>query len=794
MSDFVNSFLEPASELENLARAFINTSSPHDRVELKRRIETHRRTLDRLLNRAVVIGVPLPPPGIPCGLPPGVNSWMEWEHDLRYAIADLVEACGGMAVSAFQLAPEPPGFGADEDKMREWNEGRSRAFAALADHRSALEDARNRLWRKGEEIRSFPAPPAEPAPRPNQPPAAGAATSPATAATPAPAALPPSDPREWTMLERLIWTRDRLDDAIARIGAIVRGANVSSPPYDPAADLQSVVLQVYETWNNFVSDAHLDIPAVANEREAQNAIAALTRRLEELRQGQADQPQVGQGVDTAPPTRTEGASNSSQHPFQLQLREAEKQKLEDAKREEEQRKRTKPLYDAANSVLRILFSVVGPDKPVPSVSNDKAAELMCAVDELRTAMERAGNFGILGSLTKRMHWDEGVWLLDTIRRGTTPEAAADVLGLGDRWRLHDDAVRLMPWCVKLTSNEEPQPVDQNPPPADRPAPVPTESSKKADPIPTIACNVPRNVAPTQPASTAPAPSERQAATNATRAFLNRAMAVDQEQLQLAGGADSGNPEDCPYRRDWRPIVQQREAELKGLYAAALAEADRSGFTVLEVERRLRALQREVVALLLWPRDAPELSEDERRSRIATGCWSGGPVGDYLSTHSSRMFDAWQEVESLALRIEATAAPAPPEGTASGAAAGASAPPASKAGAARGIDVPLPEATIAEAKDKYAWLQKLSVVNTTIRELGTPLVVNRQEPPALVSKTKRSTERGEARMKLIAALTKHHKYADGGCLNLEPVGNNDLARMAKVAPSSASQFFDRELQG
>lgn len=68
----------------------------------------------------------------------------------------------------------------------------------------------------------------------------------------------------------------------------------------------------------------------------------------------------------------------------------------------------------------------------------------------------------------------------------------------------------------------------------------------------------------------------------------------------------------------------------------------------------------------------------------------------------------------------------------------------------------------------------------------------KHPPA--KKAKRSTEKGEARLKLISALTKHHQYADGGCLNLEPVGNNPLARLAGVADSSASDFFKKEFGG
>jgi hypothetical protein len=59
--------------------------------------------------------------------------------------------------------------------------------------------------------------------------------------------------------------------------------------------------------------------------------------------------------------------------------------------------------------------------------------------------------------------------------------------------------------------------------------------------------------------------------------------------------------------------------------------------------------------------------------------------------------------------------------------------------------------------------------------------------------KRSTERGEGRAKLITALTKHHQYA-GGCLNLEPIGNNELAKVAQVSPSTASEFFVKEFKG
>ena len=75
-----------------------------------------------------------------------------------------------------------------------------------------------------------------------------------------------------------------------------------------------------------------------------------------------------------------------------------------------------------------------------------------------------------------------------------------------------------------------------------------------------------------------------------------------------------------------------------------------------------------------------------------------------------------------------------------------------------------------------------------------------EPPEAASETKsptkpkRSTERGDGQAKLIAALTKHHKYADGGCLHLESVGNNELARLAEVSGSTASAFFKKQFGG
>jgi hypothetical protein len=60
--------------------------------------------------------------------------------------------------------------------------------------------------------------------------------------------------------------------------------------------------------------------------------------------------------------------------------------------------------------------------------------------------------------------------------------------------------------------------------------------------------------------------------------------------------------------------------------------------------------------------------------------------------------------------------------------------------------------------------------------------------------KRSTQRGEGEAKLTSALTKHHQYAEDCCMNLEPVGNNELARLAGVWPSTASAFFEKKFKG
>jgi hypothetical protein len=57
--------------------------------------------------------------------------------------------------------------------------------------------------------------------------------------------------------------------------------------------------------------------------------------------------------------------------------------------------------------------------------------------------------------------------------------------------------------------------------------------------------------------------------------------------------------------------------------------------------------------------------------------------------------------------------------------------------------------------------------------------------------KRSTERGEGRKKIIAAVTLHHQYRDGGCGDTAPISVRSLATKADVSPDTASAFFKKE---
>jgi hypothetical protein len=69
--------------------------------------------------------------------------------------------------------------------------------------------------------------------------------------------------------------------------------------------------------------------------------------------------------------------------------------------------------------------------------------------------------------------------------------------------------------------------------------------------------------------------------------------------------------------------------------------------------------------------------------------------------------------------------------------------------------------------------------------------NAGERGARTVKHKRSTEPGEAKAKIIAALTAHHQYDNGSCGKLAPIGGNELARVAKVSQGKVSGFFKEQ---
>lgn len=67
----------------------------------------------------------------------------------------------------------------------------------------------------------------------------------------------------------------------------------------------------------------------------------------------------------------------------------------------------------------------------------------------------------------------------------------------------------------------------------------------------------------------------------------------------------------------------------------------------------------------------------------------------------------------------------------------------------------------------------------------------ESPVAASRRQKRSTTRGDAREKIIGALTKHHEFADGSCMNQDPIGCNVLAKTAQVSSSTASDFIKKQ---
>jgi hypothetical protein len=137
------------------------------------------------------------------------------------------------------------------------------------------------------------------------------------------------------------------------------------------------------------------------------------------------------------------------------------------------------------------------------------------------------------------------------------------------------------------------------------------------------------------------------APNPFRELCNFALKVHTEELErlarFAGRRREG-------RHEWGSRFQQQKAELTQLHNAALCSAELTAFGIEEVERRLNALVRAVTAILLWQRGAPSLTAAERQQLEASATWHD-PAGDYLSERYQEMIEAWEPVNSLAVRVD-----------------------------------------------------------------------------------------------------------------------------------------------
>ena len=74
------------------------------------------------------------------------------------------------------------------------------------------------------------------------------------------------------------------------------------------------------------------------------------------------------------------------------------------------------------------------------------------------------------------------------------------------------------------------------------------------------------------------------------------------------------------------------------------------------------------------------------------------------------------------------------------------------------------------------------------------IVTPSETTSTVQARDSALRRTSANDLLIAALTKHHDYDSGSCMNWVPVGNNELSRLAGVSNKTASEFFKQQFGG
>ncbi len=203
-----------------------------------------------------------------------------------------------------------------------------------------------------------------------------------------------------------------------------------------------------------------------------------------------------------------------------------------------------------------------------------------------------------------------------------------------------------------------------------------------------------------------------------------------------------------------------------------------------VERKLSDLTPEQAAALGWQTVGGETISDEQRNKVLADLASSQPMSDEEWENLQYNFrGGWRKssdkaAEWLQKAGETVAADAIREELSQ-----------------------LPDAQmLASETDLTSYRDPIRKAAEKVRII---LVACQKEQPAadaskndsnpqseLPKKPKRSTASGEGEAKLIAALTNQHKYANGGCLNFDAVGNNALARSAKVANSTANHFFNK----
>jgi hypothetical protein len=140
-----------------------------------------------------------------------------------------------------------------------------------------------------------------------------------------------------------------------------------------------------------------------------------------------------------------------------------------------------------------------------------------------------------------------------------------------------------------------------------------------------------------------------APVNPFRHLANLAFQFHEQALQLASrlsGSTVGRRRQSP--DEWGPTFQNQEKQLTSAVEKCL-QADVPGFQVTEVERRVRAVQNHVRAILLWQRDAPSPSPEVLDREVWTA--EDNPVGVYLSHHYRLMVGALEELQTLAVRFD-----------------------------------------------------------------------------------------------------------------------------------------------